>query len=129
MFQKPFIFVAMVNEALEAVWIRVRDEIRRQRGLNRFRGSEVHLLPKKQIRIPVENRGSRLRRSEMVIHLHEVEAEVWALLEPDGKRFHIKDYEYRLEDFIVAVLNACRGEDYLHTNSKEANYRKGGKDE
>ena len=126
MFQKPFIFVAMVNEALEAVWIRVRDEIRRQRGLNRFRGSEVHLLPKKQIRIPVENRGSQLRRSEMVIHLHEVEAEVWALLEPDGQRFHIKDYEYRLEDFIVAVLGACRGEDYLHTNSKEANYRKGG---
>ncbi len=124
MFQKPFIFVAMVNEALESVYIRVRDELRRQRGLNRFRGQEIHLLPKKQIRIPVENRGSKLRRSEMVIHLHEVESELWALLEPDGKRFHMKDYGYRLEEFIGAVVDACRGDQYLHTNSKEANYRK-----
>lgn len=127
MFRFPLIFVAMVNEALESVWIRVRDELRRQRGMNRLRGTEVHVLPRRQVRIPVENRGSQLQSSEMVVYLNEVEAELWALLEPDGKRFHIKDYGYRLEDFISALVDTCRGDAYLHTNSKTADYRKGGK--
>ncbi len=129
MFRFPLTFVAMVNEALESVWMRVRDELRRQRGLNRLRGTEVHLLPKRQIRIPVENRNSKLQQSEMVIHLNEVEAELWALLEPEGKRFHIKEYDYRLEDFVTALVDACRGNAYLHTNSKKANYRTINKEE
>lgn len=122
-FRKPPIFVAMANEALESVWIRVRDELRKQRGANRLRGSEVHLLPKRQVRIPIEARKSKLNRSEMVIHLSEVEADLWALVEPDGKRFHIKDYSHSLPEFITALVDECRGEAYLHTNSKRANYR------
>jgi len=114
----------MANEALERVWMRVRDEIRRQRGLNRFRGAEVHLLPRRQIRIPVEARGSRLRQSEMVIHLAEVEADLWAILEPEGERYAMADFDHQLEPFVAAVLAVCRGEAYLHTNSDTATYRK-----
>lgn len=114
----------MANEALESVWIRVRDELRKQRGMNRLRGTEVHLLPKRQVRIPIEARKSQLSRSELVIHLSEVEADLWALVEPDGKRFHIKDYAYNLPDFVAALVDTCRGDEYLHTNSKKAFYRR-----
>ena len=115
----------MANEALERVWVRVRDEIRRQRGLNRFRGSEVHLLPKRQIRIPVEYRGGKIRRSELVIHLSEVESDLWAMLEPDGERFTMEEFGFELEAFIARLLEVCRGDAYLHTNSRTATYRKG----
>lgn len=119
----------MANEALEAVWMRVRDALRRQRGRNRFRGNELHLLPKRQIRIPVEFRESKLRSSEITIHLSEVEAELWALQAPEGKKWHIRDFEFDLDAFVEAILKSARGDDYLHTNSKEAAYRKDKKSE
>lgn len=114
----------MVNEALESVWMRVRDELRRQRGKNRFRGTEIHLLPKRQVRIPVEFRESKLRGSEITIHLSEVEAELWAIQAPEGRKWHIKDFSYNLSAFVGAVLEAAREGGYLHTNSKLATYRK-----
>jgi len=114
----------MANEALERVWMRVRDELRRQRGMSRFRGTEVHLLPKRQIRIPVENRRSELRSSELIIHLTEVESDLWAILEPEGERFTMQQSEYRLDHFIQQLLTVARGDAYLHTNSKTATYRK-----
>lgn len=127
MFLFPLIFTAMANKSLESIWARVRNELRRQRGINRLRGTEVHILPKRQIRIPVENRRSKLQSSVMVINLSEVETDLWAILEPVGQRFHIKDYGYRLEDFINALVEKCRGAAYLQTNSKRADYRRGGK--
>ena len=113
----------MANEALERVWLAVRDEIRRQRGRSRFRGTEIHLLPKREIRLPVENRRGKLQRSEIVIHLHEIESELWAIQEPDGKRFAISDYNHRLDQWIGKLLDVCRGEEYLRTDVDEAKYR------
>lgn len=109
--------------------MRLRDELRRQRGKNRFRGNEVHLLPKKQVRIPVEFRESRLRSSEITIHLTEVESELWALQEPEGRKWHIRDFEFDLGAFVAALVETARGGDYLHTNSKDAAYRKDEKTE
>lgn len=114
----------MANEALERVWLQVRDELRRQRGRNKFRGGEIHLLPQRLIRIPVEHREGTLHNSELVIQLSEVEAELSALLVPEGKHFHIRDYEFRLAGFIDALLAEVRGGEYLVTNSKTASYRK-----
>ena len=108
-----------------AVWVRLRDEIRQQRGRNQFRGSEVHLLPKQEVRIPVELRGGYPTGSEVVIHLSDLESELWAIQRPEGKRLHIQDFDFSLSSFVAAILEICRGKEYLHTNSKSAAYRKG----
>lgn len=119
----------MASEALERVWTRVRDELLRQRGMNRFRGREVHLLPKRQVRIPLEYRKGLISGSEITIHLSEVESELWAIQSPEGNRWKMDEFGYDLAAFISAIVDAVREGDYLHTNSKEATYRKGKEDE
>lgn len=111
------------QDHLHTIWERIRDEIRRLRGMNRFRGSEVHLLPRKEIRLPVEARESVLQTAEIVIHLDESESEIWAKKLPDGTRWALKDFDMDLAAFVERLIDECRGEPYLHTKSKKADYR------
>lgn len=106
------------------IWERVRDEIRRLRGMNRFRGQEVHLLPQRQVRLPAESRAGRMPFREMVIHLKEVESEVYVEELPGGKRWTIADFDMDLDALVGFAVDNCRGGAYLHTNSKTADYRK-----
>ena len=114
----------MDNERILELWERIRDELRRLRGLNRFRGNEVHILPKRIIRIPEENRQGNLQRGEFVIHLTDAESELWAEHWPGGEKLYLKDFEYGLTEFLGRIVDQCRGDHYLHTNSKTAKYRK-----
>lgn len=106
------------------IWERVRDEIRRQRGATRFRGVEVHLVPKRQVRLPAEPRGSRLGKREYVIHLSDAESEVWVQEVPGDRKWKIQEFDMDLEALVRYAVDLCRGEEYLHTNSKTADYRK-----
>ncbi|HHG84338.1 MAG TPA: hypothetical protein ENJ82_06270 [Bacteroidetes bacterium] len=114
----------MSQDSLEDLWERIRDEIRKLRGSNRFRGNEVHLLPRKEIRLPVEARESILQKAEIIIHLHEAESEVWAVYHPGGARWTLQEFDMDLAAFISFLADKCRGSAYLHTNSKTADYRK-----
>jgi hypothetical protein len=114
----------MSKDSLMNIWERVRNEIRRLRGINRFRGTETHLLPKRQVRLPAEFRGDRGSRGEYVIHLSDAESEVWLEEWPGNRRWNMEDFDMDLEALVRHAVDLCRGEDYLHTNSKEALYRK-----
>lgn len=105
------------------IWERVRDEIRRLRGMNRFRGQETHILPQRQVRIPAESRGGQMPFREMVIHLKEAESEVFVEEVPGGKQWTIADFDMDLDGLVGFAIDRCRGAEYLHTNSKTAEYR------
>ncbi|MBL0017021.1 MAG: hypothetical protein IPP17_11455 [Bacteroidetes bacterium] len=51
------------------VWEAVRDELRKLRGKNRFRGNEEHLLLRREVRIHRESRGNQLESGVVIIHL------------------------------------------------------------
>lgn len=114
----------MSKDSLHAIWERIRDEIRRLRGMNRFRGTELHLLPRKEIRLPVEARTGVLTKAEITIHLHEAESELYAIKHPGGQRWSIQEFDMDLTAFVGFLVDECRGATYLHTNSKTAAYRK-----
>ena len=105
------------------IWERVRDEIRRLRGMNRFRGTEVHLLPPKQVRLPAELRGDMTTGAEYLIHPSDAESEVWLEEHPGGKRWGIQEFDMNLEALVQHAVDLCRGQEYLRTNSKTAPYR------
>lgn len=109
---------------IEETWIRVRDELRKQRGHNQFRGREDHLLPKKQIRVEKERRKDGASNGEIWIHLTETEPDLWAESFPEEKKIYLKEFGNKLDDFIAEILRIARGDNpYLKTNSEEAEYR------
>ena len=114
-----------MEEALkEDLFDRIREEIRKQRGMNRFRGSEFYLLDKGEIRIPVENRKSAIQAGYYVIHVQGSELETWAKSHSGGPDLYLKEFDMDMGRFVEAVIDQCRGEAYLHTSSKHADYRK-----
>ena len=106
-------------------WEKIRDELRRLRGLNLFRGREEHVLPKGQVRIPIEARGSdRSNQGEIIIYLSKVESELHAIAYPGKEKVKLEDCGMDIGLFMERIAAMARGESYLHTNSKSANYRK-----
>ena len=53
----------MELEQREALFERIREIIRKLRGMNRFRGNEYYFLKQGLIRIPIENRKSEIHRN------------------------------------------------------------------
>ncbi|MCB9231258.1 MAG: hypothetical protein H6581_06330 [Bacteroidia bacterium] len=114
----------MQSEAIAERMDEVRQALRHLRGRNLFRGTDLYLLPKKQVRLQAEARGAARHSGEVVIHLTETELELWAEEVPGSRKFYLKDYEMNLERFLEAILEVVRGNSYLHTNSQSADYRK-----
>jgi hypothetical protein len=115
---------SMSKDSLMDIWERVREEIRRQRGMNRFRGQETHLVNRRQVRIPLEFRAGKIELGEMVIHLREAESEVYVEELPGGKKWSMAEFDMDLNALVGFALDRSRGADYLHTNSGTADYRK-----
>jgi len=109
-------------------WEANRDELRKGRGQNRFRGIEEHLLPMRQLRLFRENRGNQLRHSAVVIHLTERMEDLWAegLTQVSAKasQFGTGSIDDQWRFWLGAIVDECRGADYLHTQSESAPYRK-----
>ena len=105
----------MSKDSLMHIWERVRNEIRRLRGINRFRGTDLHLLPKKQVRLQAEMRGNGAVRGEYVIHLSDAESEVWLEEMPGSRHWGMEEFDMDLEALVRHAVDLCRGEDYLHT--------------
>lgn len=110
--------------AVLATWEAVRDELRRQRGRNGFRGVEEHLLPRKEIRLRRENRGGHPPVGWVSIHLSPKLDDLWAENPVTGDQWRIEAFGGRLAEWLSAVLEHVRGAAYLHTNSDKADYRK-----
>lgn len=114
----------MQKAQIEDLFDRIRDEIRVLRGQNRFRGNEYYFLAQGLIRIPIENRKSEIQQGYFVIHAKKGEAELWAESVPEGEKLTLREYEMDLGKFVGEIVDRCRGEAYLHTNSSTADYRK-----
>ena len=109
---------------IEELFERIRKEVRRLRGQNRFRGNEYYFQARGLIRIPLENRKSKMEAGYFVIHAQKGEAELWAEEVPRGECLYLRDFEMDLGKFIEAVVDRSRGSGYLHTNAQTATYRK-----
>ena len=104
---------------------KIRKELRKLRGRNLFRGREDYYPQQGLFRIEVELRGEGTLRSEVVIHLMDLEQELWAEILPGGEKLMLKAFEDKMDQFLMAILERCRGEKpYLKTRSKIADYRK-----
>lgn len=114
----------MMPGDLQHVWEDLRDELRKLRGRNQFRGNEEHLLLKREIRIPMENRGDTLHRSVLILHLTPRHDDLWAEQLPEGTRMAVTDFGGDWREWLGAVVARCRGNAYLHTSSTHAHYRK-----
>lgn len=114
----------MYQDTLMDIWERIRATLRQLRGTNQWRGTELHLIHKLEVRLQVEPRGNHLTTKEIVIHLSDAEVEVWAEARPGGQQYYFKDFEHDLDAFITHLVELARGKEYLHTNSEKADYRK-----
>lgn len=110
--------------AVLATWEAVRDELRRQRGRMNFRGQEEHFLPKREVRIRLEKRGSGQASGWASIHITPRQDDLWAEDPGTGEKWTMEAFGSRIGDWLSAILTHCRGGNYLRTNSKEATYRK-----
>ena len=106
------------------VWEDLRSELRKLRGQNLFRGNENHLWHQDQIRIPYELRAGRENLGEIVVHIEETMEQCWAERLPQKQRIDISGFEQDWKKWLRAIIDECRGKDYLKTNSKSADYRK-----
>ena len=114
----------MQEEQVAELFERIRMEIRSLRGQNRFRGNEYYFQKQGLIRIPLENRKGNLEKGYFVINASKGEAELFAEAVPEGDKLYLRDFEMDLSAFIGKIVDRVRGEAYLHTHSKTANYRK-----
>jgi hypothetical protein len=109
------------------VWSAVRNELRKLRGQNRFRGNEEHLLQRREIRLHYESRGAQMKQSIVTIHLTDRLEDLWA----EGLTHvpaRVAEMESGLPDLVWRkwlglIVDECRGAVYLHTSSKGADYR------
>lgn len=114
----------MHEDSLLEIWERIRAALRERRGDGLWRGNELHLIGKREIRLQAEPRGGKLRGQEIVIHLSDAEVEVWAEARPGGVQYYLKDFSHDLPGFIARLTDLCKGADYLHTHSDHADYRR-----
>jgi hypothetical protein len=115
----------MKDDALMAVWEELRDELKKLRGRNLFRGNEEHLVLKQEIRIHAENRKNVLVDGMYVLHVTPRTDGLWAERFPGGKVMKVEEFGGDWKAWLRAIVDACRGEEYLRTNSGKADYRKG----
>ncbi len=110
------------------VWEAVRDELRKLRGKNRFRGNEEHLLLRREVRIHRESRGNQLESGVVIIHLTQRLEDLWAdgLLHVPARVSEMKDgsADENWRQWLGWIVDECRGAAYLHTSSASAAYRK-----
>lgn len=106
------------------VWEELRSELRKLRGQNLFRGNETHLWHKDQIRIPYELRANRTTNGEIVLHVGETMDQCFAERLPQQQRIEISAFDNNWKSWLRAIIDECRGAEYLRTNSKTADYRK-----
>jgi hypothetical protein len=114
----------MKDDALMAVWEDLRSELKKLRGRNLFRGNEEHLVQKQEIRIHAENRKNELETGMYVLHVTPRTDGLWAERFPDGKVVRVEEFGGDWRAWLRAMVDECRGEDYLRTNSEQADYRK-----
>jgi hypothetical protein len=110
------------TKAMET-WASLRDELRKLRGMNRFRGNEEHLLARKEVRLIAELRAGRPNTTYFVLHLTDSLAALWAEEFPGGRKITVDDYAGDWRAWLGAIVDACRGAHYLHTSSAQADYR------
>ena len=102
----------------------VRDALRRLRGQNVWRGNEVHLLRLHQIRLRQESRAGAIGRKEYLLHITADASQLWAEELPSHRSIKVSEFNDSWEAWLHAIVDACRGGDYVHTNSDNAAYRK-----
>ncbi len=59
-----------------------------------------------------------------MVHIEETMEQCWAERLPQKQRIDISDFEQDWKKWLRAIIDECRGKDYLKTNSKSADYRK-----
>lgn len=106
------------------VWEAVRDELRKLRGQNRFRGNEEHLLHRQEIRLHRESRGDQMAHGLVVLHLTPHIEDLWADGLSVGLPAKAADFGGDWKVWLGKVVDDCRGGAYLHTQSGSAAYRK-----
>lgn len=105
------------------IWESTRDELRKLRGSNLFRGRETHFQEKGIIVLEREFRGEGKKQGEVQIHLFHPEG-IEAVVLPENEKIKLNDFGGEMQTFLLFILKKCRGEEYLHTNSKTADYRR-----
>ena len=111
------------DEDFREVWKAIRDELQSLRGQNRFRGNVDHLLLRKEVRIHQENRCGDMKSGQFVVHITSRKEDLWAEQLPAATIHKVSDYEGDWKAWLGAIVDACRGANYLHTNSSKTDYR------
>ncbi|MFM2374960.1 MAG: hypothetical protein RLZZ165_56 [Bacteroidota bacterium] len=110
------------NELLE-VWEAIRREMRILRGRNRFRGNEEYLWNRKEIRIHDESRRGENTGGLFIVHVTSRPEDLWAERQPGSERRCVSDSGNDWKAWLGSIVDQCRGGQYMHTNSKTADYR------
>ncbi len=111
------------DEILE-VWATLRDALRKLRGQNQFRGNEEHLIELRQIRLYQEPRAGHLSSTVFIIHLTARMDDLWAERFPGKEVLRVNEFDGGWLAWLTAIVDACRGAHYAHTNSSTADYRR-----
>jgi hypothetical protein len=106
------------------VWESLRAALRKLRGQNRFRGNEEHLIQQRQIRLHREPRGGQLQPQTIVLHITPRHEDLTAQRLPSGETIAVADFNGDWEAWLAAIVDECRGADYLRSHSSHADYRK-----
>ena len=111
------------QERIAETYLMLRDALRQLRGNGLFRGNECYIQHLNQLRLPFEHRGNALNHREYVLHLTPEADALWAERLPDHHHLSVMDFGGDWLAWLTAIATECRGEAYLHTNSKTADYR------
>lgn len=111
------------NDTTET-WEALRGELQALRGRNLFRGNEVQLFHKNQLWLYKENRAGKMESAFCVVHVTPSPHDLWSEWKPEGKISKAADEGGDWKLWLQSIIAACRGEAYLRTNSKSAEYRK-----
>ncbi len=109
---------------IAAVWESLRQALQQLRGRNRFRGNAEYLLHRNEVRLYKENRSGQLQSALIVIHLSPTHAGLWAERKPGGSVTKVADFGGDWKAWLEAIVDECRGADYLHTHADQADYRR-----
>lgn len=102
----------------------LKADLRVLRGRNLFRGREEYYLDQGLIVLAVEARGEMTAGGEVRIYFTEKESEMRGEKLPGGPTFALTEFGMDTLAFMERAAQLARGEDYLRTNPKNADYRK-----
>jgi hypothetical protein len=114
----------MGENGQDMVWEMLLGALKRLRGRNRFRGNEVQLRPKGELRLQPEYRAGKVVPGFVTIYVTERLEDLQGKAFPDGKQWAIKDFGDDLDKWLGEILAFCQGGPYLHTHSSKADYRR-----